>query len=277
MVNDYRKFWHNKPTAPILYANGDSFTWGTGIGNITAKPQHDFESFNNARLNNTWPGQLADLLGGQFINDGWAGGSNARIVRRTVQFVNDIEDCADVIVVIAWSSAVRVEYARPTVPVDTEVPYKYQGRTGPYDIQGNTTFVQIQESGLNSPRDPFHPPDREYQKTYYTKHSDSDLFVMFLEQVINLQKFLQNKKIKYLMFNAFGNKELFKENIEDRRIYPILDQMNFDKFMGWPEEDFTVWSYMQDPNDKLPDGHLGVASHKHLAVLLNDKIKELYG
>jgi hypothetical protein len=34
---------------------------------------------------------------------------------------------------------------------------------------------------------------------------------------------------------------------------------------------------MQDPNDKLPDGHLGVASHKHLAVLLNDKIKELYG
>ena len=67
------------------------------------------------------------------------------------------------------------------------------------------------------------------------------------------------------------------ENVEDRRIYPILDQMNFDKFMGWPEEDFTVWSYMQDPNDKLPDGHLGVASHKHLAVLLNDKIKELYG
>ena len=52
------------------------------------------------------------------------------------------------------------------------------------------------------------------------------------------------------------------KNIEDRRIYPILDKMDFDKFMGWPEEDFTVWSYMQDPNDKLPDGHLGVASHK---------------
>ena len=24
MVNDYRKFWHDKPTAPVLYANGDS-------------------------------------------------------------------------------------------------------------------------------------------------------------------------------------------------------------------------------------------------------------
>ena len=27
MVNDYRKFWHDKPDAPVLYANGDSFTW----------------------------------------------------------------------------------------------------------------------------------------------------------------------------------------------------------------------------------------------------------
>ena len=261
----------------MLYANGDSFTWGTGIGNITAKPQHDFKTFDDARLKHTWPGILSTLLKTNFINDGWAGGSNARVVRRTKQFVNNQKNNNDMYVVIAWSSAVRVEYARPTVPVDTEVPYKYQGRTGPYDIENNTTYVQIQETGLNSPRDPFHPPDREYQKIFYTQHSDSDLFVMFLEQVIDMQKFLQNKNIKYLMFNAFGNKELFKDNVEDRRIYPILDQMDFDKFMGWPEEDFTVWSYMQDPNDKLPDGHLGVASHRHLAVLLNDKLKELYG
>ena len=103
------------------------------------------------------------------------------------------------------------------------------------------------------------------------------MFVKYLEQVIDLQQFLEQKKVKYLMFNAFGNKELYKENFEDRRIYPILDKMNFDTFMGWPEEDFCVWAYMQDPNDKLPDGHLGVASHNHLSVLLYDKLKELYG
>ena len=261
----------------MLYANGDSFTWGTGIGNITAKPQLNYNKFENARLGNTWPGMLANLLSCEFINDGWAGGSNARIVRRTKQFINETENCADVIVVLAWSTAVRVEYPRPTVAVDTEVPYKIQGRTGPYDIHEDTTYVQIQETGLNSPRDPFHPPDREYQKQFYLEHSDSDLFVLFLQQVIDMQKFLDNKNIKYVMFNAFGNKELYKENFNDRRIYPILDQMDFDKFMGWPEEDFTVWSYMQDPNDKLPDGHLGVASHNHLSVILYNKIKELYG
>ena len=118
---------------------------------------------------------------------------------------------------------------------------------------------------------------KEYQKLFYTQHNDSDLFVMFLEQVIDMQKFLHNKNIKYVMFNAFGNKELFKENIEDRRIYPILDQMDFDKFMGWPDEDFCVWSYIEFGNDKLGSGHLGVASHGHLAVKLKDKLEELYG
>ncbi len=276
MVNDYRKFWHDKPDAPVLYANGDSFTWGTGIGNLTAKPQFHWKHFEQARLIDTWPGKLGKLMECQFINDGWAGGSNARMVRRTKQFVNDIEDCADVYVVLGWSTAVRIEYARPINEVDTVVPYRFQGRTGPYDIDGDTTYVQIQESGLNSPRDPFYQGDKDYQKKFYMENSDSDLFVQYLEQVIDLQQFLESKKVKYLFFNAFGNKELYKENFDDRRIYPILDKMNFDTFMGWPEEDFCVWAYMQDPNDKLPDGHLGVASHNHLSVLLYDKLKELY-
>ena len=189
----------------MLYANGDSFTWGTGIGNITAKPQLNYNKFENARLGNTWPGMLANLLSTEFINDGWAGGSNARIVRRTKQFINETEDCADVIVVLAWSTAVRVEYPRPTVAVDTEVPYKIQGRTGPYDIHEDTTYVQIQETGLNSPRDPFHPPDREYQKQFYLEHSDSDLFVLFLQQVIDMQKFLDNNNIKYeIIFHTYN-------------------------------------------------------------------------
>jgi hypothetical protein len=260
----------------LIYANGDSFTWGTGIGNLTAQPQFHWDKFNKARLSNTWPGMLAKLMDCKFVNDGWAGGSNARIVRRTKKFVNERKDCSDVTVIIGWSTAVRVEYARPTEDVDQVVPYRFQGRTGPYDVDKGTTYVQIQESGLNSPRDPYHPPDKEYQKKFYLENSDNDLFVQYLQEVTDLQQFLQEHKVKYVMFNAFGNKELYKENFEDRRIYPILDKMNFDTFMGWPEEDFCVWAYMQDPNDKLPDGHLGVASHNHLSVLLYDKLKELY-
>ena len=71
-------------------------------------------------------------------------------------------------------------------------------------------------------------PSHRIWKDFYLENTDSDLFVKYLEQVIDLQQFLEQKKVKYLMFNAFGNKELYKENFDDRRIYPILDKMNFD-------------------------------------------------
>jgi hypothetical protein len=275
MVNDYKQFFDQGSDKPILYTNGDSFTWGTGIGNLFSHPKRNFKKFNDGRLFETWPGILAKNLKWKFINDAWAGGSNKRVIRRTKKFINDIEECANVKVIICWSSAVRIEYARPKQEIDTEVPYIIQGRTGPYDIDGDTTYVQIQESGLNSPLDPFYQGDRDYQKEFYLSNSDADLFVQYLEDVIELQNFLKENKVEYIFLNAFGNKELYKENLQDERIYPLLDKFDFDYFMGWPEEDFCVWAYMNDPEDKLPDGHLGVASHKHLAVLLKDKMKEL--
>ena len=42
MVNDYSQFWRPGSDNPILYVNGDSFTWGTGIGNLFSHPKRNF-------------------------------------------------------------------------------------------------------------------------------------------------------------------------------------------------------------------------------------------
>jgi len=274
MVNDYSQLFNYGLDNPVLYCNGDSFTWGTGIGNQFAHPQFDFKKFDESRLYSTWPGVLGESLGWKFINDAWAGGSNRRIIRRTKKFFKEIQDCQEVKVIISWSTAIRVEYARPVLPSDTEVPYIKQGRTGPYDIEGDITYVQVHQSGLTSPTY-ISKQDKSYLKEFYLKNNDADLFIQYLEDIINLQDFLKERNVDYIFFNAFGNKELYKDNVQDTRIYPLLDKIDFECFMGWPEEDFCVWAYMRDPKDILPDGHLGVASHKHLAVLLKDKMKEL--
>ena len=99
MVNSYTKFWQaSKDT--VLYCNGDSFTWGTGIGNLYHNPMFAYDKFKKSRLENSWPGQLSQITDCDFINDAWAGGSNDRICRRTKQFINEIDDCARVKVLI---------------------------------------------------------------------------------------------------------------------------------------------------------------------------------
>ena len=275
MVNDYSKFWEASKNT-ILYCNGDSFTWGTGIGQLYHSPMFEYNNFKKARLENSWPGQLSKLTDCDFINDAWAGGSNDRIVRRTKKFINEIDDCAKVKVIIGWSTALRTEHKRKTLPQDTAIPYLKQGRTGPYDRQAMDTYVQMHHSGLTSPTY-ITEEDKQYLREFFMKYSNADLLVKYLEQVIDMQKFLSSHNVDYLMFNAFGIKELYKDHVQDRRLYPLLDQMDFDKFMGWPDEDFCVWSYIEFGNDKLGSGHLGVASHGHLAVKLKDKLEELYG
>jgi len=258
----------------LIYCNGDSFTWGTGIGNLFHEPTKDFDLFEEARQSNVWPGQLGKLFDCKYLNDAWAGGSNSRIIRKTKEYLQD-KDPDDVCVFIGWSTALRTEYFRPSVDTDWYEPYRKQGRTGPFDVVPNGTYVQMHTSGLTSPTYTSEV-DKAYLKYFFKKNSDADLLVKFMEQVIDIQNFLTERKFKYLMFNSFGIKELFKENVQERRLYPLLDKMDFDKYMGWPDEDFCVWSYMELGDDQLKDGHLGVASHKHLAVLLKDRFKELY-
>jgi hypothetical protein len=179
-------------------------------------------------------------------------------------------------VIICWSTPLRTEHKRLTLPDDTKVRYLKQGRTGPYDRHGKYTYVQMHHSGLTSPTY-ITEQDKNILKDFFMKHSNADLLVRFIEQVIDMQNFLKENNVDYIFFNAFGFKELYKEHVQDARIYPLLDKMDFDRFMGWPDEDFCVWSYMEYGEDKLDSGHLGVASHKHMAVLLKDKLKELYG
>ncbi len=88
----------------LIYCNGDSFTWGTGIGNLFYEPTKNFELFEQARKSSVWPGQLAELLECDCVNDAWAGGSNSRIVRKTKTYLQD-KNPDDVSVFIGWSTA----------------------------------------------------------------------------------------------------------------------------------------------------------------------------
>ena len=105
-----------------LFANGCSFTWGGEIVKQMHDPQgnildeHNTSERNLNRLQITWPGHLARELGcEEFHNYAMGCGSNARIVRKTLEFflpkiINADRDLTDYVAVIQWTEPMRYEY-----------------------------------------------------------------------------------------------------------------------------------------------------------------------
>lgn len=104
-----------------LFASGCSFTWGGELikvlhdedGNIL--DENNTCELNQYRLSITWPKHLSDKLGcSEFHNHSMGCGSNARIVRKTLDFflpkILNNEDLSDWVVAIQWTEPSRFEF-----------------------------------------------------------------------------------------------------------------------------------------------------------------------
>ncbi len=85
-----------------LYVNGCSFTHGHKdyiIENGISKPGHY-----------TWPAQIQKHSKCNLVNEAYSGGSNSRIVRRTIEYMSKVKDPENWVVVIQFTSLERDEY-----------------------------------------------------------------------------------------------------------------------------------------------------------------------
>ena len=97
----------------LLYTNGDSWTYGEGL----KEEQHPFNE-QSYKFYNTWPWHVKEHYNiPQLINDGKGGGSNVRMYRRTIEFIQNYNnDLSKVVIIIGWTSSERQE-----IPVPVEV------------------------------------------------------------------------------------------------------------------------------------------------------------
>lgn len=91
-----------------LYANGDSWVAGNGI-------ERDPKLLGSQKITYAqelaWPLRLAEKLNCSYINDAIGGGSNQRMVRRTLAFIDDwpAHRRSELLVVLGWTSSERGE------------------------------------------------------------------------------------------------------------------------------------------------------------------------
>jgi hypothetical protein len=154
----------------MLYTNGDSFTFGTGV-----------------QSNNTWPSLLAKQLNYELVNDAVPGSSNHRIVRTTLDFLSKHKPN---LVVIAWSSYLRTEW-----PSQALVPQHI------HNVDYNDRpIIQVQPNYTK-----YHKDDHGFVELFYKNINKEWLIDNYLNQILLLQSFLKCSKIQYVFVNALDN------------------------------------------------------------------------
>ena len=203
-----------------LYTVGDSFTYGDELPDPVA---------------DGWPQKLANMLGYDLVNHGRSGVGNEYIIKKTIQAV--AEHNPD-LVVVAWTSCGRVEFA---------------DEWGPYDIWPACNSRAFHED-----------PKLEYRHElikYITMYNDSEHeYRRWLRQVILLQSFLKTHGVEYLMCSAFDNQHRFGKYWQTNQGY--YDLIDTDRIVGWPNDGMVEWSFQYPLAPKghpLGEGHTKIA------------------
>lgn len=154
-----------------LYFNGCSFTYGDEL----RCPEYS-----------AWPALVASALGCDFVNDAVSGGTNDRLVYRTLSSLIDYD----------WYFVAWTNYARFTEynPVDN---YEIN-----FNAHLNLDTSLHQSNDLKTNYDKY----SHYGRMYYA-HWFNQLFEFkkWLQQIILLQSFFKLHKKNYLMLNTVNN------------------------------------------------------------------------
>lgn len=177
-----------------LYANGDSWTNGDEI----IDPQ--VTDSDSIRYYNTWPWLLSQQLGIPVcVNDAQGGTSNARIFRRTNDFIfrwiAKNRSPNDLTVIIGWTTPERSEIGAGEIIC-------------PIQVQG---YLQLSN-------DPIDKKSLEnYHKAFYEIYSDSYGEKILSMYMVNLRLLCKSLGIRYYDFVAIGkHPQHWQEQIKNR-------------------------------------------------------------
>ena len=182
---------------------------------------------------NSWPNKLNGRLGYELIDKSKPGVSNQYIIRSVMDTLHsqEVEN-----VIIGFTDIAR------------------------YELFQNNDVLQVVPNRKIVQNDAVAQHNQIYLKNFY-----NELYLLknFVYEVVMLEAFLQARKIRYIFFNAFGNRNILIENHNKVN----LDVLSSKTFLGWPYDDMNS---LTENFDRLPCGHPDVEAHTFWADMLYD-------
>lgn len=208
-----------------------------------------------------WPAKLAEKLSASFNNNAVSGGTNSRTVYQTIKNTQENYD----LYLIAWTTYSRFTFYKSDNNFETNFNPNLI-----HSLYGNEKFYY--DWGIN---------------LYKYWYNDLFAFKLWLQQIIQLQQILKDKK--YLMLNTMENnlskwlspKESFINSIKElinfssmndeqiideyEEIQYYISLVDFSKFYRWDE------FYIGQLTTQFPiggNGHILEEGHEYLANLI---------
>ena len=227
-----------------LYVNGCSFTHG-----------HKDWDDNKSPPKWVWPSLLENYFD-EVINNAWQGGSNYRIVRKTLEFFDKRKDCSEWIAIIQWTD-----------------PF---GRMELYDEETDTYFGYM--PGCQTPilYGPDHNkfitiPDKIFRMvSIYEKstivRSRKILESAFVQQQFLLSEYFKRKNIKFL-YTAMNS----SSKVHPETSHPLTQFLPYENMT-------TTFSSFVNPNtpnliESSKDFHPNKDGHAVIANYITNELK----
>ena len=229
-----------------LYFNGCSHTWGDDL----VSPQTQ-----------SWSSLVAKNLNCKFVNDSVSGGTNDRIMYRTIKNIRDHDKFY-----IAWTYTTRFT--------------RYRSDNN-HDVNFNP---QLKNSLYGNSRE-----FKDYGQLHYAVwYNELYAFKIWLQNIILLQRFFQSENKPYVMVNATHNNidkwtaawqdfnssvqsllcfdlmnddQLYAEHCE---IQQLVEQIDLEHFLGWNTwwiTDLNKTYSVGSTGHLLDQGHQAVADY----------------
>jgi len=244
----------------IYYANGCSYTWGGGLfslhdddARLWVPSLHEKHAVNVSRLQSVYPYHLGKMIGAsQVINESLAGGSNFRIVRKTLEYFNNLliknKKITNHFVTIQWTDPTRYEF---------------------YDTYQNSWIAVTNLGYFTEKNNKKEDYLQDAYKNHYRMSSTQQDFANFINHVYALGNFFKVHNIPYLFCKHSGwDGPFFKESlIYYKDYYKLLLQFN------WVKDNIEF--HMQESGIEQvskDDGHPGLLGHKQWADILAEDI-----
>ncbi len=230
----------------ILYVNGDSHSVGHGIHHENGMTYEDAnyrdigEAPHPANIASSYGALVAGKIGADLVCQARSGGSVARVIRMTKQFV--FQTRGNLFVLIGWPSFEREEWLHNGV--------WYQINAGGHDVLPSELQLRYKQW-----------VDR-WSEGYNYNQRQKEIH----QQVVEFHQWLKHHNIKHLFFNCSQNFEDPTVDFGDNFVYPYVDNGVRSDYVNWlRRQGFKTDSW----------GHFGADGHQAWAELLVPYIQRI--